>query len=148
MAYNLVWYIAVLSKDCNNLNDKFVNEKQTKKQLCETLTLLLLFFLKVPPRFNNSVKGSEGKPGGKTYKQLLEEEVKKFSNNDEVVVFRTIPWGKKKQYWLSTVTVSCTLDFVFILILWMIWWLDMTVWIPFIIFTILAAVLLEIIRNY
>ncbi|XP_042881485.1 tudor domain-containing protein 7-like isoform X10 [Penaeus japonicus] len=60
---------------------------------------------KVPPRFNNSVKGSEGKPGGKTYKQLLEEEVKKFSSNDEVVVFRTIPWGKKKQYWLSTVTI-------------------------------------------
>ncbi|XP_042881484.1 tudor domain-containing protein 7-like isoform X9 [Penaeus japonicus] len=60
---------------------------------------------RVPPRFNNSVKGSEGKPGGKTYKQLLEEEVKKFSSNDEVVVFRTIPWGKKKQYWLSTVTI-------------------------------------------
>ncbi|XP_047483850.1 tudor domain-containing protein 7-like isoform X7 [Penaeus chinensis] len=60
---------------------------------------------RVPPRFNNSVKGSEGKPGGKTYKQLLEEEVKKFSSNEEVVVFRTIPWGKKKQYWLSTVTI-------------------------------------------
>ncbi|XP_042881479.1 tudor domain-containing protein 7B-like isoform X5 [Penaeus japonicus] len=62
-------------------------------------------YFEVPPRFNNSVKGSEGKPGGKTYKQLLEEEVKKFSSNDEVVVFRTIPWGKKKQYWLSTVTI-------------------------------------------
>ncbi|XP_047483847.1 tudor domain-containing protein 7-like isoform X5 [Penaeus chinensis] len=62
-------------------------------------------YFEVPPRFNNSVKGSEGKPGGKTYKQLLEEEVKKFSSNEEVVVFRTIPWGKKKQYWLSTVTI-------------------------------------------
>ncbi|XP_069986778.1 tudor domain-containing protein 7B isoform X18 [Penaeus vannamei] len=60
---------------------------------------------RVPPRFNNSVKGSEGQPGGKTYKQLLEERVKELSNDDEVVVFRTIPWGKKKQFWLSTVTI-------------------------------------------
>lgn len=62
-------------------------------------------YFEVPPRFNNSVKGSEGQPGGKTYKQLLEERVKELSNDDEVVVFRTIPWGKKKQFWLSTVTI-------------------------------------------
>lgn len=63
------------------------------------------------------MKSSEGKPGGKTYKQLLEEEVKKFSSNEEVVVFRTIPWGKKKQYWLSTVTVSCTFVMFLIVIM-------------------------------
>lgn len=44
-------------------------------------------------------------PDKKTYKQRLEEEVKKL-NLGEMAVFRTLPWGKKQQYWISTVTVS------------------------------------------
>lgn len=63
------------------------------------------------------MKGSEGQPGGKTYKQLLEERVKELSNDDEVVVFRTIPWGKKKQFWLSTVTVCRTFVFFFFIVI-------------------------------
>ncbi|XP_071520267.1 tudor domain-containing protein 7B-like isoform X2 [Panulirus ornatus] len=62
-------------------------------------------YYEVPPRFNNNTKTGESKPTGKSYKQQLEEEVKKL-NKDEMVVFRTIPWGKKKQYWLSTVTIG------------------------------------------
>lgn len=60
-------------------------------------------YYEVPPRFN--MKNAEGKPVGKTHKQKLEEEVKRLNIN-ETAIFRTIPWGKKKRSWVSTLTIG------------------------------------------
>ncbi|KAK8735862.1 hypothetical protein OTU49_005352 [Cherax quadricarinatus] len=51
------------------------------------------------------MKNAEGKPVGKTHKQKLEEEVKRLNIN-ETAIFRTIPWGKKKRSWVSTLTIG------------------------------------------
>ncbi|XP_042210305.1 tudor domain-containing protein 7B-like isoform X2 [Homarus americanus] len=59
----------------------------------------------VPPRFTNNAKNTESKPIEKTNKQKLQEEVQKL-NEEQKPVFRTIPWGKKKQNWLSTVSIG------------------------------------------
>ncbi|KAK7084534.1 hypothetical protein SK128_014668, partial [Halocaridina rubra] len=55
-------------------------------------------YFEVPPRF----KRCDSQPAAKTYKQKLEEELKKRDYKQDIV-FRSLPCGKKKQHWVSLV---------------------------------------------
>lgn len=60
-------------------------------------------YFEVPPRF----KKTENKPVVKTFKQTLEEEIKKKGIKQDLV-FRSIPCGKKTQHWVSVVNINGT----------------------------------------
>ncbi|XP_068230031.1 tudor domain-containing protein 7B isoform X2 [Palaemon carinicauda] len=60
-------------------------------------------YFEVPPRF----KKTETKPVVRTFKQTLEEEIKRKGIKQDLV-FRSIPCGKKTQHWVSVVNVNGT----------------------------------------
>ncbi|XP_066990756.1 tudor domain-containing protein 7B isoform X4 [Macrobrachium rosenbergii] len=87
----------------NDYKELLGSDVPIKKFNHGTFASFLLAHPKVPPRF----KKTENKPVVKTFKQTLEEEIKKKGIKQDLV-FRSIPCGKKTQHWVSVVNINGT----------------------------------------